>query len=78
MIVRLCKIALQRLPDAGGTALIEALREREHTPVVKDCLDRCGVCEKGTLVAAVDGMPVGAIDAAALLEQVDTLAADEM
>ena len=57
MMIRLCRTALIRLgPDAGK--LVTALREREHTPIVADCLDRCTVCETGKLVATADAMPL--------------------
>ena len=73
MIVRLCRKGLLRLGSEQET-LIDALRDREHSPVIKDCLDRCGRCETGALIATADGMPLSAADAAELLTQVDALA----
>ncbi len=77
MIIRLCKVGLARLPDHGGAQLLEALREREQTPVPRDCMDRCGVCEKGGLVATIDHAPISVSSAAELLEQLDVLLAEE-
>jgi hypothetical protein len=74
-MVRLCKTGLMRL-GSGARVVIDGLREREHSPVVADCLDRCQVCEKA-LVATVDGIPIQAPDAATLLAICDQLAADE-
>lgn len=76
MIVRLCRTGLVRL-GAGAATLLGALRERGATPLVKDCLDRCTVCEKGPLVAFVDGMPIAPPTAEALLQVVDDLGADD-
>ena len=73
MMIRLCKTALIRL-GPGAARLLGELREREHTPIVADCLDRCTVCETGKLVATADGMPLAPADAAALLALVDELA----
>jgi len=56
--------------------LIDGLRDREHSPVVKDCLDRCGGCKAGALVATADGMPLSVSNGAELLAHVDALAAD--
>jgi uncharacterized protein YuzB (UPF0349 family) len=77
MIVRLCKVGLERLSDGSGAQLVEALREREQTPVVRACLERCGVCETGRLVATVDGAPLSVATTAELLEHVDALIAEE-
>ena len=66
MMIRLCKTGLMRL-GAGVAPLLAELREREHTPIIQDCLDRCQVCEKGPLVFTADGMPLAAADGAALL-----------
>lgn len=76
MVVHLCKKALDRLPDRGAN-LSATLREREHVPVVKDCLERCVACDRGVLVAACDGAPVSAGTADKLLATVDALAEDE-
>jgi hypothetical protein len=72
VIVRLCKTGILRL-GPGARALVDGLREREHSPVIADCLDRCQVCEK-SLVATLDGMPVSAPDVATLLALCDELA----
>lgn len=75
MIILLCKKGLERL-GAGMQPLLSSLREAEHTLVVKDCLDRCQGCDKGLLIASVDGMPVSAGTAAKLLATVAELAED--
>lgn len=77
MKVELCKKSLARLGESAASALVEALREREHTPVLKDCLNRCQPCEKGLLVATADGYPLGVPDAEKLLSDLDALAAEE-
>jgi hypothetical protein len=76
MMIQLCKKGLDRL-GAGGTALVSSLREREHMPVLKDCLDRCQGCDKGLLIANADGMPLSAATAAKLLASLDDLADNE-
>lgn len=76
MQVQLCKKSLERLA-VGPSGAIAALREREHTPVVKDCLNRCQRCELGGLVAVADGMPLGSPTLEALLADLDALGADE-
>ena len=52
--------------------LLDALRERDHTPVVKDCIDRCKACETA-LIATADGMPLSAKDATELMAMVAAL-----
>ncbi len=74
MIVKMCKVGLTRLGADAQETLFDALRERDCSPVAKDCMDRCKVCETGSLVATVDGMPVAARDGAELLTQVEALA----
>lgn len=76
MHVQLCKKSLERAPS-GAAAIISALREREHVPVVKDCLNRCERCDRGEAIAVVDGAPVGAASFEALLLDLDALAAEE-
>lgn len=76
MIVELCKTALLRL-GPGATTLLDALRDREHSPVIKDCLDRCESCEKGVLVAKAGPMPLSPRDAKELLSLVDAEAAED-
>lgn len=77
MQVELCRKSVERL----GTPLAElvsALREREHTPVVKDCLNRCQKCELGFVMATVDGTPLGASNVTTLLADIDALAAEDL
>ncbi len=59
------------------STLLAALRDREHSPIVKDCLDRCQRCALGFVIASADGMPLGVTTFEQLLAEVDTLAADE-
>jgi hypothetical protein len=73
MQVRLCKSRLMRAGEPAR-ALIAALREREHTPIIADCLDRCTACEAGQWVATADGMPIVAPSLPALLALLDQLA----
>jgi hypothetical protein len=75
MTILLCKKGLERL-GAAREALLFRLREGEHTPVVKDCLDRCQGCDKGLLIAAADGMPLSAMTADQLLAKIADLADD--
>ena len=75
MQVELCRKSLERL-GAPLAELVSDLREREHTPVVKDCLNRCQKCELGLLMATVDGTPLGASSVTALLADIDALAAE--
>ena len=77
MQVELCRKSIERL-GAPLTPLLSELRDREHTPVVKDCLNRCQKCELGFAMATVDGTPVGASSVAALLADIDALAAEEL
>jgi hypothetical protein len=74
--IQLCKKSIDRLP-AGAAAAISALREREHVPVVKDCLNRCQRCDLGGLIAVADGNPLAAPTLEALLDDLDALAADD-
>jgi len=73
MMIRLCKTALMRLGPKAGE-LLSTLREREHTPIVADCLDRCTVCELGKLVATADGIPLAPGNPAELLTMLDEIA----
>jgi len=63
-------MSLQR-HGARGTSLVEDLRERDHSVTVRDCLDRCGVCQMGRLIVSLDGMTTAVPDPAALLSAVD-------
>jgi hypothetical protein len=76
MKVEICQKSLDRLGAEQG-AFMEALREREHTPVAKDCLNRCQGCQLGLLIVTVDGAPMSKRTPAAFLEELDELAADE-
>ncbi len=75
MIIQLCKKAIERL-GPEQKPLLSSLRDQEHTLVVKDCLDRCQACDKGLIIATVDGMPVSAGTAAKLLATVAELSDD--
>ena len=77
MQVELCRKSLERL-GAPLAALLAELREREHTPVVKDCLNRCQKCELGFVIATVDGTPLGAAGVTVLLADIDALAAEDL
>ena len=74
--IQLCKKSLERLP--GGSASVSSvLRDREHSPVVKDCLSRCERCELGGMIAIADGMPMSAPTLDAFLSDLDALAAED-
>ena len=77
MQVELCRKSVERL-GAPLAPLVSELREREHTPVVKDCLNRCQKCELGFVIATVDGTPIGASSVSALLADIDALAAEDL
>ena len=77
MQVELCRKSIERL-GAPLAPLLSELREREHTPVVKDCLNRCQKCELGFAMATVDGTPLGASSVTALLADIDALAAEDL
>jgi hypothetical protein len=74
--VQLCKKGLERAPS-GAAAIISVLREREHVPVVKDCLNRCERCDRGDALAIAGGVPLGAPSFEALLLDLDALAAED-
>ena len=76
MNVQLCKKSVERSP-AGLPETLSTLRDRQHTPIVKDCLNRCPRCELGGLIAAADGTPLAAPTLEALLDDLDALAAEE-
>jgi len=75
--VELCRKSVERL-GAPLAPLLSELREREHTPVVKDCLNRCQKCELGFVIATADGTPLGASSVSALLADIDALAAEDL
>jgi hypothetical protein len=74
--IQLCNKSVARL-GAGAKPMLSSLREQEHSVVLKDCLERCQACDKGLIIATVDGMPLSAIDAAAFVDKLAQLAADE-
>ena len=77
MKVELCKKSVERRGAEQAASLLSALRDREHAPVVKDCLNRCQRCELGFLIVNVDGMPIGAANSEELLAELDELAAED-
>lgn len=77
MQVELCRKSVERL-GVPLAELVSELREREHTPVVKDCLNRCQKCELGFVMATVDGTPLGASSVTTLLADIDALAAEDL
>lgn len=76
MQVQLCKKSLERA-TSGAAAILSVLREREHVPIVKDCLNRCERCDRGEALAVVNGAPLGAPSFEALLLDLDALAAED-
>jgi uncharacterized protein YuzB (UPF0349 family) len=74
--VQLCKKSIERL-GAGMKPLISALRDQEHSLLIKDCLDRCMACDKGLIIAAADGMPLSAAAPDKLLASIAALAEDD-
>jgi hypothetical protein len=76
MKVQLCRKAVERLgPD--GQALLSVLRDREHTPVIRECLSRCQECNSGMLLAIADGIPLTTTGVDGLLRDLDELAKEE-
>lgn len=57
MQIALCKKSIERLAP-GMAFVISTLRDREHTPIIKDCLNRCQRCDLGGVIAVADGMPL--------------------
>jgi len=74
--IHLCKKSLERL-EGGAASVTSLLRDREHSPIVRDCLNRCETCDRGGMIAIADGMPMSAATLDAFLTDLDTLAADE-
>jgi hypothetical protein len=74
--IQLCKKSVERLPGALASVL-STLRDREHSPVVKDCLNRCEGCERGSLIAIADGMPMSAPTFETFLSDLEALAAED-
>ncbi len=75
MQVKLCRKSLERL-GAVGAALPAQLDAREHTVVLKDCLDRCQGCQLGLVIATADGTPLSARTVDKFLADLDALADD--
>jgi hypothetical protein len=73
--IELCKKSVERL-TTDLDPLLFALREREHTPLVKDCLNRCQRCDLGFVMATADGTPISASTLDQLLADLDALAAE--
>ncbi len=73
--IHFCRRSLGRLGD-GSEPLLSALRTRGHTPVVKECLNCCGDCNRGSLVTLINGTPMSVADGDKLLGELDELAAD--
>lgn len=76
MKIELCKKSLERLGPAQDD-FTSALREREHSLAVKDCLNRCQGCTLGLYIAVADGAPLSSKTPEKLLADIDTLAEDE-
>jgi hypothetical protein len=75
--IELCKKSLERL-TSDLAPLLSALRDREHSPLVKDCLNRCQRCDLGFVMATADGVPMSAPTLDQLLDDLDALAADDL
>ncbi len=75
MRIELCKKSVERL-TTDLDSLLTSLREREHTPLVKDCLNRCQRCDLGFVMATADGTPISASTLDQLLADLDALAAE--
>ena len=75
MRIELCKKSVERL-TTDLDSLLTALREREHTPLLKDCLNRCQRCDLGFVMATADGTPISATTLDQLLADLDALAAE--
>jgi uncharacterized protein YuzB (UPF0349 family) len=76
--VELCKKSIERNGAEQAATLLAALRDRDHVPVIRDCLTRCQRCDLGFLIANVDGVPVGSANAEQLLAELDQLAAEDL
>jgi hypothetical protein len=74
--IELCKKSIERL-SSDLAPLLSALRDREHSPVVKDCLNRCQRCDLGFVMATADGTPMSASTLEQLLADLDALAAED-
>ena len=76
MQIELCRKSVERWA-ADLAPLLSELRDREHAPVVKDCLNRCQRCDLGFAIATADGTPLSAPNLIDLLAHIDALAAEE-
>ena len=72
MQIQLCRKSLDRL-GPGSDALLAGLEQRQHTVMVRDCLNRCNDCRLGRLMATADGIPIEAQDGTQLLRDLDEL-----
>ena len=77
MQIQLCKKSLEQL-GASSDPFLAGLEEREHTAVIKDCLNRCQGCQLGLVIATVDGAPMSARSVENFLGDLDELAADSL
>jgi hypothetical protein len=66
MQIQLCKKSVEARGD-----LVAQLGEREHTVVLKDCLNRCQGCQLGLVIALVEGAPVSTRTTEAFLAEMD-------
>jgi hypothetical protein len=73
MQIQLCKKSLES-QGAKMPVLVAGLTDREHTIVVKDCLNRCQGCQLGLIIAIADGMPMSAKNPEKFLADLDELA----
>lgn len=76
MQIQLCKKSIERL-GAGMPSLLSCLRDRDHSPTVKDCLNRCQTCDQGFIIATADGLPMRAKQAEQLLHDLDSMAEED-
>lgn len=76
MTVQLCRSGLERL-GPEREPLLEGLRARGHTAVVRECLNRCIDCKQGLLMANVESVPVSAPNPQQLLRDLDELSAED-
>jgi len=77
MQILLCKKSLEQL-GPQMPVLVAGLTDREHTIVVKDCLNRCQGCQLGLVIATVDGAAMSTRTVDAFLADLDELAAEQL
>jgi len=75
--ITLCKKSIERLAP-GLASVISTLRDREHTPIIKDCLNRCQRCDLGGVIALADGTPLASPTLESFLIDIDALAAEDV